>query len=133
MHRETWTKVESTLLLQDIGTDIMETIGTLKYDIDGLIPAVVQDSATGQVLMLAYMTAGTLQRTMKTGQTYFWSRSRQQVWHKGETSGNVQEVVDIKLDCDGDALLLLVRPAGPACHTGKMTCFHNTVASEASQ
>jgi phosphoribosyl-AMP cyclohydrolase len=105
----------------------MKIVSTLKYDKDGLIPAVVQDSATKQVLMLAYMSAETLQRTLETGQTYFWSRSRQQVWHKGETSGNIQEVVDIKLDCDGDALLILVNPAGPACHTGKMTCFHNRV------
>jgi phosphoribosyl-AMP cyclohydrolase len=112
---------------REIGTGIMKIVSTLKYDKDGLIPAVVQDSATKQVLMLAYMSAETLQRTLETGQTYFWSRSRQQVWHKGETSGNIQEVVDIKLDCDGDALLILVNPAGPACHTGKMTCFHNRV------
>jgi phosphoribosyl-ATP pyrophosphohydrolase/phosphoribosyl-AMP cyclohydrolase len=115
---------------RDIGTGIMKIVSTLKYDKDGLIPAVVQDSATKQVLMLAYMSAETLQRTLETGQTYFWSRSRQQVWHKGETSGNIQEVVDIKLDCDGDALLILVNPSGPACHTGKMTCFHNRVTHE---
>jgi phosphoribosyl-AMP cyclohydrolase len=115
---------------REIGTGIMKIVSTLKYDKDGLIPAVVQDSATKQVLMLAYMSAETLQRTLETGQTYFWSRSRQQVWHKGETSGNIQEVVDIKLDCDGDALLILVNPAGPACHTGKMTCFHNRVTHE---
>jgi phosphoribosyl-ATP pyrophosphohydrolase/phosphoribosyl-AMP cyclohydrolase len=115
---------------REIGTGIMKIVSTLKYDKDGLIPAVVQDSATKQVLMLAYMSAETLQRTLETGQTYFWSRSRQQVWHKGETSGNIQEVVDIKLDCDGDALLILVNPSGPACHTGKMTCFHNRVTHE---
>jgi phosphoribosyl-ATP pyrophosphohydrolase/phosphoribosyl-AMP cyclohydrolase len=115
---------------RDIGTGIMKIVSTLKYDKDGLIPAVVQDSASKQVLMLAYMSAETLQRTLETGQTYFWSRSRQQVWHKGETSGNIQEVVDIKLDCDGDALLILVNPSGPACHTGKMTCFHNRVTHE---
>jgi phosphoribosyl-AMP cyclohydrolase len=111
----------------------MKTVVPLKYDKDGLIPAVVQDAATNQVLMLAYMNAEILQRTVETGQTYFWSRSRQQVWHKGETSGNTQEVVDIKLDCDGDALLILVKPAGPACHTGKVTCFHNSVSPEAAQ
>jgi len=105
----------------------MEAIIGVKYDKDGLIPAIVQDAGTGQVLMLAYMNAETLQQTLVTRQTYFWSRSRQQTWHKGETSGNTQEVVDIKLDCDGDALLLQVKPAGPACHTGQMTCFHNEV------
>lgn len=98
-----------------------------KYDHNGLIPAIVQDSQTGQVLMLAYMNAQSLELTMQTGETHFWSRSRQELWHKGATSGNTQTVVDLSLDCDGDAILIKVRPAGPACHTGKITCFHNPV------
>jgi phosphoribosyl-ATP pyrophosphohydrolase/phosphoribosyl-AMP cyclohydrolase len=77
--------------------------------------------------MLAYMNADSLQKTIETGQTHFWSRSRQELWHKGATSGNTQQVVELRLDCDGDALLVLVNPAGPACHTGKTTCFHNPI------
>jgi phosphoribosyl-ATP pyrophosphohydrolase/phosphoribosyl-AMP cyclohydrolase len=95
----------------------------IRWDAQGLIPAVVQDAASGEVLMLAYMNAHTLQLTLETGQTHFWSRSRQEVWHKGATSGNVQDVVSIWLDCDGDTLLVKVNPAGPACHTGARTCF----------
>lgn len=98
-----------------------------KYDEKGLIPAVVQDNNTGQVLMLAYMNAQSLEMTLQTNETHFWSRSRQELWHKGATSGNTQTVVDLSLDCDGDAILVKVIPAGPACHTGKVTCFHNPV------
>lgn len=100
-----------------------------KFDEKGLIPAIVQDARSGQVLMLAYMNAQTLQLTLESGETHFWSRSRQEIWHKGATSGNTQTVVDLTLDCDGDAILIKVIPAGPACHTGKMTCFHNTISS----
>lgn len=96
-----------------------------KFDQNGLIPAVVQDADTGQILMLAYMNETSLNLTIETNQTHFWSRSRQELWHKGATSGNTQEVVDIFLDCDGDAILVRVHPAGPACHTGKTSCFHN--------
>jgi phosphoribosyl-ATP pyrophosphohydrolase/phosphoribosyl-AMP cyclohydrolase len=94
------------------------------YDQDGLLPCVVQDWTTGEVLTLAYMNEHALQRTRDTGELHLWSRSRQEQWHKGATSGNVQAVRALRLDCDGDALLALVEPAGPACHTGERTCFH---------
>lgn len=98
-------------------------IQNLKFDEQGLITAVVQDDASDEVLMVAHMNTESLARTLQTGQTWFWSRSRQGLWHKGETSGNTQAVVDIRLDCDGDALLVRVNPDGPACHTGERTCF----------
>jgi phosphoribosyl-AMP cyclohydrolase len=94
-------------------------------DAQGLLPAVLQDARTGQVLMLGYMNELALQRTLETRQVHFWSRSRNELWHKGATSGNTQEVIDLTLDCDGDALLVRVHPAGPACHTGQVSCFHN--------
>ena len=100
-----------------------------KYDERGLVPAIVQDADSGDVLMLAYMNAEALERTLATGQAHFWSRSRQELWHKGATSGNVQEVLDIRIDCDEDTLLLLVHPAGPACHTGNRTCFYRELGS----
>jgi phosphoribosyl-ATP pyrophosphohydrolase/phosphoribosyl-AMP cyclohydrolase len=99
----------------------------IKFDERGLVPAVVQDEATGNVLMLAYMNAESLAKTIETGETWFWSRSRQELWHKGATSGNTQRVVSIKVDCDGDALLLKVEPRGPACHTGAPNCFFKRV------
>lgn len=95
----------------------------LKFDSNGLITTVVQDAATKEVLMVAWMNAESLQRTVESGETWFWSRSRGELWHKGATSGNTQRVVDIRYDCDGDTLLVLVEPAGPACHTGEQTCF----------
>ena len=97
----------------------------ISYDERGLVPCIVQDWRTGEVLTLAYMNAEALSRTRETGEMHFWSRSRDELWHKGETSGNVQKVRALRLDCDGDALLALVEPAGPACHTGERTCFHN--------
>lgn len=93
------------------------------YDERGLIPAIVQDAETGQVLMLAWMNAQSLELTIQTRETHFWSRSRHELWHKGATSGNIQRVVEIALDCDQDALLVKVHPAGPACHTGAISCF----------
>jgi phosphoribosyl-ATP pyrophosphohydrolase/phosphoribosyl-AMP cyclohydrolase len=93
------------------------------YDERGLVPCIVQDWRTGEVLTLAWMNAEALARTRATGEMHFWSRSRDELWHKGETSGNVQTVRAIRIDCDGDALLALVEPAGPACHTGERTCF----------
>jgi phosphoribosyl-AMP cyclohydrolase / phosphoribosyl-ATP pyrophosphohydrolase len=96
----------------------------VEYDRDGLVPCVVQDWSTGEVLTLAYMNEQALQRTRDSGELHLWSRSRGEPWHKGETSGNVQSVRALRLDCDGDALLALVEPAGPACHTGERTCFH---------
>jgi phosphoribosyl-AMP cyclohydrolase len=100
------------------------------FDALGLIPAIVQDAGSGQVLMLAWMNAESLALTVQTGETHFWSRSRQELWHKGATSGNIQQVVDIHLDCDQDALLVRVNPAGPACHTGAVTCFHHFYGEE---
>lgn len=94
---------------------------------NGLITTVVQDAATKDVLMVAWMNAESYQRTLASGQTWFWSRSRKELWHKGATSGNLQDVVSIKLDCDQDTLLVVVRPHGPACHTGHRSCFFNTV------
>ncbi len=96
----------------------------LRFDERGLIPAIVQDVHTGQVLMLAYMNAEALAETLRTGETHFWSRSRRTLWHKGATSGHTQRVVDVRVDCDGDTLLILVEPRGPACHTGANACFY---------
>ena len=96
----------------------------LVFGDDGLLPCVVQDWNTGEVLTVAYMNEDALARTRETGETWFWSRSRQELWHKGETSGNVQRVRELRWDCDADTLLALVEPAGPACHTGERTCFH---------
>jgi phosphoribosyl-ATP pyrophosphohydrolase/phosphoribosyl-AMP cyclohydrolase len=89
-----------------------------------LLPCIVQDARTGEVLTLAYMNDEALRRTRETGEMWFWSRSRNELWHKGETSGNVQRLKELRLDCDEDAILALVEPAGPACHTGERTCFH---------
>ena len=102
-------------------------IEDIKFDERGLLPVVVQDASTRQVLTLAYMNAESLRRTIETNETWFWSRSRSSLWHKGETSGHTQRVVDILVDCDHDALTILVTPAGPACHTGARSCFHNAL------
>jgi phosphoribosyl-ATP pyrophosphohydrolase/phosphoribosyl-AMP cyclohydrolase len=96
----------------------------VSYDTQGLVACVVQDWSTGEVLTLAYMNEEALRRTRDTGELHLWSRSRAEQWHKGATSGNVQTLRALRLDCDGDALLALVEPAGPACHTGERTCFH---------
>jgi phosphoribosyl-ATP pyrophosphohydrolase/phosphoribosyl-AMP cyclohydrolase len=96
----------------------------IAYDERGLVPCIAQDWRTGEVLTLAYMNAEALARTRETGEIHFFSRSRQELWHKGATSGNTQAVRAIRYDCDGDALVALVEPAGPACHTGERTCFH---------
>jgi len=103
------------------------TIEDLKFDERGLIPAVVQDARTREVLTLAYMNAESIERTLNEGETWFWSRSRARLWHKGESSGNTQRLVEMRADCDGDALVALVEPAGPACHTGARSCFHRKV------
>src|SRR3954453_16385278 len=95
----------------------------VRFDERGLGPAIVQAAATGEVLMLAYMSRESLVKTIETGETWFWSRSRGELWHKGATSGNTQRVVSIAVDCDGDTLLVKVEPRGPACHTGARTCF----------
>ncbi|MCL4267458.1 MAG: phosphoribosyl-AMP cyclohydrolase [Anaerolineae bacterium] len=99
----------------------------LKFDEKGLVTAVVQHAATQQVLMVAWMNAEALRLTLETGETHFWSRSRGELWHKGATSGNSQRVREIRVDCDADTLLILVDPAGPACHTGAVSCFYRRV------
>jgi phosphoribosyl-AMP cyclohydrolase / phosphoribosyl-ATP pyrophosphohydrolase len=98
-------------------------IQNLKFDDSGLITAVVQDDGSDEILMVAHMNAESLAKTLQTGETWFWSRSRRELWHKGATSGATQRVVDLRLDCDGDALLVRVNPNGPACHTGERSCF----------
>ncbi len=102
-------------------------IDKIKFDERGLVPAIVQDATTWQVLTLAYMNAESLKRTLETSETWFWSRSRSSLWHKGETSGHTQRVVDILVDCDNDSLTILVKPNGPGCHTGEQSCFHNAL------
>ncbi len=99
----------------------------LQYNPDGLIPAVVQDAQTGEVLMVAWMNAAALRLTQESGEAHFWSRSRQELWHKGATSGNTLKVQETRVDCDADTLLLKVHPAGPACHTGAHSCFFRTL------
>jgi phosphoribosyl-ATP pyrophosphohydrolase/phosphoribosyl-AMP cyclohydrolase len=106
------------------------THADLTFDDRGLLPVVVQDADSGLVLMLAYANAEAIKRTLNSGTTWFWSRSREEYWNKGATSGNVQKVVDVRYDCDGDAVLYLVEPAGPACHTGETTCFHRALSAE---
>lgn len=99
----------------------------IRWDASGLVPAIVQDAQSKQVLMMAYMNRESLRLTLESGETWFWSRSREELWHKGATSGNVQTVVSMTYDCDGDTLLLQVNPKGAACHTGQTTCFFNEI------
>jgi len=108
-------------------SDMPELLDAVTFDDEGLVPAIVQDAATDDVLMLAYMTAETLRQTLDTGQMTYWSRSRQAVWVKGATSGHTQQVEEVRLDCDGDALLFRVTQAGGACHTGYRSCFYRRV------
>lgn len=105
-------------------------IEELKFDENGLIPAIVQDAQSKEVLTLAYMNKESLQKSLETRETWFYSRSRNELWHKGETSGNTQQIVDIRYDCDSDALVVNVIPAGPACHTGEYSCFSNSLLNE---
>ncbi len=102
----------------------------LRWDASGLIPAVVQDARTGAVLMVAWMNREALALTLATGETHFWSRSRAELWHKGATSGNTQRVTALWADCDGDTLLVQVIPAGPACHTGAVSCFYRELQAQ---
>ena len=104
----------------------------LRFDDNGLIPAIVQDATTGEVLTLAYMNAESLRRTLESGQVWFYSRSRQELWHKGATSGNFLNLVAILKDCDEDALVVKVNPQGPACHTGQRSCFFRELEGEAN-
>ena len=102
----------------------------IRWDESGLVPAMVQDAQSGVVLMLAYMNEEALRLTLETGEAHFWSRRRQELWHKGATSGNVQRVREVRVDCDADTILLKVDPAGPACHTGEYSCFYRTLTDE---
>ncbi|AJS60815.1 bifunctional phosphoribosyl-AMP cyclohydrolase/phosphoribosyl-ATP diphosphatase HisIE [Paenibacillus sp. IHBB 10380] len=101
--------------------------GQIKFDESGLVPAIIQDAVTKDVLMMAYMNRESLKLSVESGETWFWSRSRQELWHKGATSSHTQQIVSLRYDCDGDTLLLQVKPKGPACHTGNDTCFFNEV------
>lgn len=100
---------------------------TLKYDADGLIPAIAQDHTGGEVLMMAWMNQASLRETLITGQVTYWSRSRQALWRKGETSGHVQKLISLRVDCDRDCLLMLVDQTGPACHTNRRSCFYTGI------
>ena len=110
-------------LSRELSPPKIESLDELAFGENGLLPCVVQDWRTGEVLTVAYMNEEAVARTRESGETWFWSRSRQELWHKGETSGNVQRVRELRWDCDADTLLALVEPAGPACHTGERTCF----------
>jgi phosphoribosyl-AMP cyclohydrolase / phosphoribosyl-ATP pyrophosphohydrolase len=108
-------------------------LANIRFDEKGLVPAIVQDAQSKEVLMLAYMNKESLQKSLETGETWFYSRSRQELWHKGATSGHTQRIVDMRYDCDSDALLVLVEPAGPACHTGSYSCFFHSIDGEARE
>ncbi len=111
----------------------MTATDAVRFDDDGLVPCVMQDAFTGEVLTLAYMNAEALERTLATREIHFWSRSRGELWHKGATSGNTQRLVQLRYDCDGDALVALVEPAGPACHTGERSCFFRDLEAGAPE
>ncbi len=115
----------------DTGEETAGVIERVRFNADGLVPAVVQDAGDGRVLTQAWMNRESLERTLERGETWFWSRSRRELWHKGATSGNTQAVRSVSLDCDGDALLVLVDQTGVACHTGAATCFHDRLGDEA--
>ncbi|WGW02648.1 phosphoribosyl-AMP cyclohydrolase [Tropicibacter oceani] len=106
---------------------------TLVYDANGLIPCIAQQEGTGEVLMMAWMNAESVARTLGTGRVTYWSRSRQAFWVKGESSGHVQELVDLRVDCDRDCLLAVVRQTGPACHTNRRSCFYTSVVGEETE
>ncbi|MBO2945414.1 bifunctional phosphoribosyl-AMP cyclohydrolase/phosphoribosyl-ATP diphosphatase HisIE [Paenibacillus sp. F411] len=112
-------------MMQDLS--LQQVSEHIRWDENGLVPAIVQDAETKEVLMMAYMNRESLQLTLEKGETWFWSRSRKELWNKGATSGNTQTVISLSYDCDGDTLLVLVDPKGPACHTGENTCFFNTI------
>ncbi|GAB1421288.1 hypothetical protein MASR2M15_14430 [Anaerolineales bacterium] len=105
----------------------MVLMNEIQWNADGLIPAIVQDSDSKEILMLAYMNQAALEKTLEIKEAVFWSRSRQEIWHKGLSSGNRMHVQEIKVDCDADTLLLLVKPDGPACHTGAISCFYRSM------
>ena len=111
----------------------MSEVAAIKWNEQGLVPAIVQEATTGEVLMLAWMNAEALHLCFTTGETHFWSRSRQTLWHKGESSGNIQKIKAMRVDCDGDVLLSLVEQTGVACHTGARTCFYRTLTAHKSE
>lgn len=121
----TETSLQSEMIHQSLSFE--ELTAAIKWDENGLVPAIVQDASSKQVLMMAYMNNESLRRSLDSGETWFWSRSRQEYWHKGGTSGNTQRIRSLHYDCDGDTLLLLVDANGPACHTGRISCFYNEV------
>jgi phosphoribosyl-AMP cyclohydrolase/phosphoribosyl-ATP pyrophosphohydrolase/phosphoribosyl-AMP cyclohydrolase len=108
----------------------MTDLSSIRWNERGLVPAVVQQHDTGEVLMVAWMNEESLRRTLEGGETVFWSRSREQLWHKGSTSGNTQRVVEVRYDCDADTLLVRVDSAGPACHTGERSCFFRVIGRD---
>ena len=108
----------------------MTWLNQIRFDDLGLVPVIAQEATTGEVLMLAYANREALERTLATGRAHYWSRSRSKIWAKGETSGNVQHLVEVRIDCDDDAILYRVRQTGPACHTGEVVCFHRVVQQE---
>ncbi|PLY15391.1 MAG: phosphoribosyl-AMP cyclohydrolase [Sedimenticola sp.] len=112
------------------GLPLQQVLDGLPYNADGLVPAIAQQHDTGEVLMMAWMNRESLDETLRTGRVCFWSRSRQKLWRKGESSGQVQMLKDMRFDCDGDTILLLVDQTGPACHTGRRTCFYNAVRGD---
>ncbi len=107
--------------------EVSELLKNIKFDERGLVPVIVKDYKTGKILMLAYMNELAFKKTIETREAWYWSRSRKELWHKGETSGNIQRVLDIKIDCDGDAILLIVEQIGNACHTGNYSCFYRSI------
>jgi phosphoribosyl-AMP cyclohydrolase len=115
---------------EDVRVEFQAISEKIKWDEKGLVPAIVQDANTKQVLMMAYMNTESLRQTFEIGETVFWSRSRAEFWHKGATSGNTQKVRAIYVDCVGDTLLVMVDPAGPACHTGAVSCFFTSLGTE---
>ncbi len=115
----------------DYPARLMNFFDQLKFDANGLIPAIIQEQSTGRVLMMAWMNQESLRKTVETGKTWFWSRSRKQFWMKGESSGHIQRVKDIAFDCDGDTLLIQVEQTGAACHEGYRSCFFRSVGSNA--
>lgn len=116
-----------------LSLSIEELEQAIRWDANGLVPAIVQDDDSKEVLMLAYMNRESLQKSIASGQTWFWSRSRTELWNKGATSGNTQQITALRYDCDGDTLLLEVHPKGPACHTGETSCFYRTAAASESE
>jgi phosphoribosyl-AMP cyclohydrolase len=116
---------------RDSRQPLTAVLDALKFDADGLVPAVAQDAGTGEVLMLAWMNRTSLERTLAEGYACYWSRSRRTLWRKGETSGHLQQLEELRFDCDGDAVLLLVNQTGPACHTNRPSCFYLRVEGDA--